>query len=178
MTLITPGYMALNAEQHQLSNGYGERGYKHLDDVLHVLRREDCHSVLDYGCGKATLSKHARRVCEVPFANYDPAIPEFAGAPNGADLVVCTDVLEHVEPACIVSVLDHIASLAEKAVYLQIATRPAKRTLSNGQNAHILQRDPYWWWNILAPRFDITDLRVAPGHSLVIVAKRQGTIYP
>lgn len=178
MTLITKAYQAENAYQHQLNNGYGERGYKHLDDVLHVLRRQGCSSALDYGCGKATLARHARRVCEVPFANYDPAIAEFSAAPEPADLVVCTDVLEHVEPACIIPVLDHIADLAQKAFYFQIAIRPAKRELSDGRNAHILIRDAYWWFEMIRGRFDITEFTVRPDHSVVMAGTRLGLTYP
>lgn len=177
MPVISEQYAKENAYQHSLGNGYGERGYKHLEDILHVIRRTDSKSALDYGCGKATLAKYAKRVCEVPFASYDPAIPEYAAAPDPADLVVCTDVLEHVEPLCLHDVLKHIQELAQVAVYLQIATRPALRTLSDGRNAHLLVREPYFWFDNLRQFFDITDMRVQPGHSLIMVCRPLGDIY-
>lgn len=177
MSVITEQYAKENAYQHSRNDGYGERGYKHLDDILHVIRREGCATALDYGCGKATLAKRAKRVCEATFANYDPAIPEFAAAPSPADLVVCTDVLEHVEPLCLHDVLAHMQELAQKAVYLQIATRPALRILSDGRNAHLLVREPYFWFDNLRQFFDITDMRVMPGHSVVFVCKPLGDAY-
>jgi len=177
MITISKQYADENAYQHNLRNGYGERGYKHLDDVLHVLRREGCESVLDYGCGQGTLAKYAKRVCEVPFASYDPAVAEFAADPAPADLVVCTDVLEHVEPLHLNDVVKHLQALANKAIYLQIATRPAKRILSDGRNAHILIRSPYFWFDTFREYFDITEFKVMPGHSLAIVGKALGEAY-
>jgi hypothetical protein len=67
---------------------------------------------------------------------YDPGIPGRESMPKPVDLVVSTDALEHVEPAKIDAVLDHIFRLAGKAAYLVIATRPAKALLPDGSNAH------------------------------------------
>lgn len=175
--LISEQYAKENAMQHNMQNGYGAKGYKHLGEVIAVASREECETVLDYGCGQGSLAAHAKRICAMKFHNYDPAIPEFAAAPEKADLVVCTDVLEHVEPFCIISVIDHIASLAEKAVYLNIATRPAQRTLTDGRNAHLLIKEPYWWFDTLREFFDITDFRVVPGHSVNIVGKPEGSLW-
>jgi 2-polyprenyl-3-methyl-5-hydroxy-6-metoxy-1,4-benzoquinol methylase len=175
--LISDQYRAENARQHTQTQGYGERGYKHLDDVLHILRREKCQSALDYGCGKGTLSKYARRVCEVPIANYDPSIPEFAVEPQSADLLICTDVLEHVEPLALQDVLEHMHSLCDKAFYFQIACRPAQRILSDGRNAHLLIQPPYFWFDTLRRHFDVTDFRAMPGHSVVVCGKARGVAY-
>lgn len=177
MNLISDQYRAENARQHEMANGYGERGYKHLEDVMYLAQREGCESVLDYGCGKATLSRHAKRVCAITFRNYDPAIAEYAELPQPADLVVCTDVLEHVEPLSLIPVVEHITGLATKAVYLQIATRPAKRELSDGRNAHILVREPYFWLDTFRAYMDIVDFRVMPGHSVAIIGKPLGSMY-
>lgn len=175
--LISDQYRAENHRQHTESQGYGERGYKHLDDVLHVLRRDQCTSALDYGCGKASLSKYARRVCEVPIANYDPAIPEYADEPQAADLLVCTDVLEHIEPLSLHDVLKHMQSLCDKAFYFQIATRPALRILSDGRNAHLLVKPAYFWFDTLRQYFDITEFRAQPGHGVVVCGKPLGVAY-
>lgn len=174
---ISEQYRKENHRQHTETQGYGERGYKHLDDVLHVLRRNQCTSALDYGCGKGSLSKHARRVCEVPIANYDPAVPEFAAEPVSADLIICTDVLEHVEPLSLNDVLQHMHSLCDKAFYFQIACRPAKRTLSDGRNAHLLVQPPYFWLDTLRRFFDITEFKALPGHSVVVYGRPLGVAY-
>lgn len=176
--LISDQYRAENHRQHTESEGYGERGYKHLHDVLAFAQKHACASVLDYGCGKGTLAAHAKRISPLPFTNYDPALPAFAAEPAPADLVVCTDVLEHIEPLCLSDVLDHLASLTNKAFYFQIACREAKRLLSDGTNAHKLVKDPYFWLESIRLRFDVTDFRAIPGHSVVIAGTRMGVAYP
>lgn len=175
--LISDQYRAENARQHTEAPGYGERGYKHLDDILHVLRRDKCKTALDYGCGKATLSLQARRVSEIPIANYDPSIPEYAAEPIPAELLICTDVLEHIEPLNLHSVLQHMRGLCEKSFYFQIACREAKRVLSDGRNAHLLVKPPYFWLDTLRNYFDITEFRALPGHSVVVCGKPLGEAY-
>jgi 2-polyprenyl-3-methyl-5-hydroxy-6-metoxy-1,4-benzoquinol methylase len=65
--------------------------------------------------------------------------------PKPCDLVVCTDVLEHVEEDKIDSVLDHIFRLSAKSTYLVISTKPAKTILPDGRNAHLIIRPLDWW---------------------------------
>lgn len=175
--LISEQYAAENARQHALENNYGVRGYKHLPDVLHLAEREGCTTVLDYGCGAGTLAARAKKVSPLKFTNYDPGRPEFSATPSPADLVVCTDVLEHVEPLCLADVVQDLVRLADKAIYLQIATRPAGRILSDGRNAHLIIRDPYFWFDTFRLWFDITDMKVVPGHSVALIGKRMGSIY-
>lgn len=175
---ISEQYRAENNRQHTESTGYGENGFRHLQNVLATAGRFGCNSVLDYGCGKGTLAAHAKRISPLPFANYDPAVPAFAAEPSPADLVVCTDVLEHIEPTCLSDVLDHLQALTNKAFFFEIACRPAKRILSDGRNAHLLIKDPYFWLETLRLRFDITDFKAKPGHSVVIAGTRLGVAYP
>lgn len=177
MKLISDEYRALNAHEHNCQNGYGIQGYKHLPQVLKLAERMQAQSVLDYGCGQATLSKHARRVSPLEFRNYDPAIAEFSALPEPADIVVCTDVLEHVEPACLAEVLGHIASLANKAAYLEIACRPAKRVLSDGRNAHINVRDGEFWLYTIRNYMDVLEYRAVPRHSVLIIGVTGGTLW-
>ena len=61
------------------------------------------------------------------------------------DMVVCTDVLEHVEPAKLDAVLDHIWRLTGRVAYFVIDTRPANAILPDGRNAHLSLHD-HWWW--------------------------------
>jgi hypothetical protein len=59
-------------------------------------------------------------------------------------------VLEHVEEDRLDAVLDHLKTLAGKALYLVIATREANATLPDGRNAHLLVRSAQWWTDKLA----------------------------
>lgn len=177
MQLITDEYRALNARAHDDNTGFGIRGYKHLDAVLGLAGQYSAVDALDYGCGQATLSAHAKRMSDLLISNYDPAIPKYAAAPGPADLVVCTDVLEHVEPLCITNVVKHIATLAKKVAYLEIATREAQRTLADGRNAHLLVRDGMFWFDLVREYMDIVKFTAKPGHSVVIVAQPGGSIW-
>lgn len=177
MALISEQYRLENARQHTQTQGYGEKGYKHLEDILHVANRDNCETILDYGCGKASLAKYARRVTDRPVACYDPAIPEYAADPESADLLVCTDVLEHIEPINLNDVLEHMHFLCNKAFYFQIACRPAQRTLSDGRNAHLLVKPPYFWFDTLRRYFDITEFRAQPGFGVVVCGKPLGAVY-
>lgn len=95
---------------------------------------------------------------------YDPAVEQYAKEPEPADFVVCTDVLEHVEPECIRDVLEHIASLALKAFWAYITTSPSNKMLPCGKNAHILQRDKDWWAREL--RVSFPGGHFVPGYSM------------
>ena len=64
-----------------------------------------------------------------------------------AELVICTDVLEHIEPELIDNVLKHIESLTLKTAYLIIDTLPAQKNLPDGRNAHLIIENQDWWTN-------------------------------
>lgn len=179
MQLITEQYRDLNAREHQAQNGYGVNGQRHLQTVIKLAEGLQCTTALDYGCGQASLSKAAKRVSTVKFQNYDPAIEEYAALPEPADLVVCTDVLEHVEPECLYAVLQHIDQLTLKVAYLEIACRPAKRVLADGRNAHINQQSGSWWLDAVLSitGFDVREYRANPGHSVVMVCQPGGSLW-
>lgn len=80
------------------------------------------------------------------FREYDPAIEGIDALPLPAELLICTDTLEHVEPDRIDAVLTHIRSLTLIAAYLVISTQPAHKTLRDGRNAHLIVESPEWWW--------------------------------
>lgn len=175
--LISEQYAKENQRQHEMRNGYGERGYKHLPVIIRMAEIHHCATALDYGCGQGSLAAKAKKISPLKFANYDPAIPEYSMAPEPADLVICTDVLEHVEPTCLMDVITDLASLCDKAFYFQIATRPAGRILNDGRNAHLLIRDPYFWFDTIRAYFDVTEMAVIPGHSVAFAGTRMGVTY-
>lgn len=145
-TLISDDYLIEQRALHALPQGYGGKGRKWADTVVWLCRRFECSSVLDYGCGQGSL-KASLEAAGVPFQvrEYDPAIDGKDAAPMAADLVVCTDVLEHIELDRLASVLNHVQSLARKAIVLSVALDPTSKILSDGRNAHILLRPVAWW---------------------------------
>jgi hypothetical protein len=163
--LITPEYTALNAALHA-SADFGSGGEKWAPFVNELIGEYACDDVLDYGCGKGKL----RNALRIGIKEYDPAIPGKDDEPEAADLVVCTDVLEHIEPECLNGVLDHLRRLTKKVALLNIATSPAFKTLSDGRNAHLIVETAEWWKERLSLYFNVQRWDVAE-HGVLVVAR-------
>lgn len=158
MTLITEAYRKEQAALHATGN-YGFAGLYYGRAVGALLHRSGARSILDYGCGsKRSLFQVLRLPEEVIYEGYDPAVPEYATEPLPAELVCCIDVLEHIEPELLDNVLDHLCSLCDPLGLFSIHTRPAKKTLSDGRNAHLTQQGHQWWLTKLNRLFDILGL--------------------
>lgn len=160
--LISEEYRELNRELHKHGN-YGVSGHKWAASAHALAIKCEAKTVLDYGCGQGLLGRAMRSMnrpdvrydenglpCVHPMMpyqviEYDPAISGKETKPDSADIVVCGDVLEHVEPECLDEVLSDIAQTAKKAVLLVVATRPAKKTLADGRNAHLIVQPARWW---------------------------------
>lgn len=142
--LISHGYRAQNAQMHRENPAFGNSGSKWALVIDPLARSLGCSTLLDYGCGRGTL---ATALTAAPYAvrEYDPAIPGKDEPPEPADLVVCTDVLEHIEPECLDDVLADLARLSRKATWMVIATQPAMKALPDGRNAHLIV-EPVGWW--------------------------------
>ena len=126
--LISDQYRDLNRELHETNEAYGTSGHKHAGMVLDLANAFRTADILDYGCGKGTLNASiAIRVKE-----YDPAIPGKEDRPESADIVVCSDVLEHIEPECLEAVLGDISDLTNRAVYLVSQQGRRKRFCRTG----------------------------------------------
>jgi len=162
-TLITDGYREQNEIMHRFNSAYGSFGQKHAATVS-KLSETYGRDVLDYGCGKGNLAK----ALQFAIRNYDPAVTAWSAPPTPADLVVCTDVLEHIEPECLGAVLADLRRLTRKALYIDVSIRPAFKSLPDGRNAHLLVREPDWWVNILSQFFKVTS-RAVRGDSLVVL---------
>jgi hypothetical protein len=139
--LISDRYREMNQVLHRTMPNFGTSGQRYAMPVQQMMSRYNTAEILDYGCGKRTL-EHA---LGFPITNYDPCVPGLEKSPGPHDIVVCTDVLEHIEPECLDDVLSDIRRCTKKAAFLLIATRPAQKTLSDGRNAHLIQ-EPYPWW--------------------------------
>lgn len=141
--LISADYLEEQIRLHAAPRGYGQRGYKWADTVLMLAKQHGCASALDYGCGQGSLAKAV--VPTLPIREYDPAIPGKQRLPEPADLVICTDVLEHIESDRIWFVMQHLAQLTRRVAFVVVSTVPASKTLSDGRQAHILLRSVEWW---------------------------------
>jgi 2-polyprenyl-3-methyl-5-hydroxy-6-metoxy-1,4-benzoquinol methylase len=148
--LISDAYLREQQLLHAAPRGYGGRGSKWSPVVEELLRRHSCRSMLDYGCGQGSLvrvlSNNFKLADGLELREYDPAIAGKDATPaEPADLVVCTDVLEHIESDKIARVLRHLSELTGHALFTVISLVPTNKTLSDGRQAHILLRSVEWW---------------------------------
>lgn len=165
---ISDEYRQLNRDLHETRADYGARAHKRADFVATVIKELKFTSVLDYGCGKGALKPALEQLCPgIQVTEYDPAIPGKDGEPEPVDFVVCLDVMEHVEPDKLEGVLAHIRSLARKAAFMLISTRPATKTLADGRNAHLIVEPLEWWQERLAHHFMVAQIRYAAPTILV-----------
>ena len=173
---ITPDYLELNRELHRRRPDYGLRGSNHAPMARSLCRRTGCVTVLDYGAGKATLAK-ALEGSGILCHSYDPAVPGLDGPPPRSGVVVCTDVLEHIEPHLLPAVLADIDRLARKAIYLIVAMRPdSSKLLADGSNPHKIIEQWPWWVAALHrawPGWRLDEQHVVPGKAASSVWLRE-----
>lgn len=160
--LISDEYRKQNKSLHETRHDYGVGGHKHAKQVKDLAEAMQTKDILDYGCGKRTLED----ALGFSIKNYDPAFDELAAPPEPADLVVCTDVLEHIEPECLEAVLDDLRRCTKKVAFLTIATRPAVKVLPDGRNAHLIQQNLKWWLPKLWDRFTLMSIHNMGGQEL------------
>ena len=165
--LISKKYIEQNMKLHISKRGFGGSGHRWAEIVLSLLKEFKIGDMLDYGCGQSTLHAEMRNnskniFSKVQYKEYDPCVIGKNICPSMADLVTCTDVLEHVEPELLDNVLQHLFSLTKKVLFLNINIEPANKVLPDGRNAHLIVEDKEWWLNKLKSIFIDWGVRVIP----------------
>ena len=164
---ISPDYLEQNRRLHEAGN-YGISGGRWTHPVMQLCAQLQTRDVLDYGCGQRMLEK----ALGFDIHNYDPCIPGLDAPAQPADIVVCADVLEHIEPDCLDAVLDDLQRVTRQAGFFVIATRAADKFLPDGRNAHLIQQEPGWWMPQLEQRFRIGQVKPMTGEFAVIVRSK------
>ena len=137
---------------------------KFVPIIKGYIQKHKCKTLLDYGCGKGTLytndfkdvSKEMTQ--SLPdywglesFQLYDPAYSKHSTQPaQRKDIVICTDVLEHIPEEDLGWVVDEIYSYAKKVVFLNVACFKALKHFKDGTNVHVSLFDPEQWLDFLA----------------------------
>lgn len=144
-----PGYhKTLEQYQNLHARFYGSSAHLHFEQISKVVLALNPRSVIDFGCGRSDLVSYfwkdgARRV-----AKYDPAIPQYKQMPDGHfDLLLCTDVMEHIPMTDVDKIFDEMKTKADKVLFT-ISMKPARAKLPDGRNAHVtlLTRDEWLRW--------------------------------
>ena len=125
---------------------FGKRGKfpKHLEKFINDKKPQ---SILDFGCGKGRLIEKIKDTYpDIDERGDDPANPEFEKSINDVrvDMIISSDVLEHVEPEYIDDTLKFLQTKS-KFFYHLIACSPAKLILPDGRNAHLIVENDQWW---------------------------------
>lgn len=144
MTLYSKDYTDQLKQLHEKKKTFGSR--TGLGDIQQWVDSYNPKTFLDYGCGKGGLVNTLNDISSNSCIGYDPGYEEYAVEPDSpAEMLISTDVLEHIEPEFVANVLQHMDSLFTRVAYLLIATCPAKKSLPDGRNAHLIQEEPDWW---------------------------------
>lgn len=171
-TLISEEYQTEQARMHRDMPDYGVECLNYVGLIARIIDANHIDTVLDYGSGKGRLVEPLAETVARDFSIslYDPGIPEIAAPPEPAQLVVCIDVLEHVEPQYTLSVLYDLARVTEQLCFITIGLTPASKTLSDGRNAHINLRPANDWMKLLLEHFNLLHA-IDQGRSLVFIGK-------
>lgn len=174
--LITDDYKRQQEHLHETTE-YGTASIEHAPTVAAIMNNLGVTELLDYGCSnlcnliktihKDRLVKHAFK-----YQPYDPAVPRYADPPVPSEMVACIDVLEHIEPECLDSVLNDLERLTEAVGFFTVHCGPARKVLQDGRNAHLIQQPPEWWLPKILERFELQNFaRTENGFVVVVVAR-------
>ena len=166
--LITEEYRELNRELHRTKESYGVSGAKYALRIEEIAGEIGAVSILDYGCGKQMLGK---ALCHLLIKGYDPAVEGLEDTPEPADLVVCGDVLEHIEPDCLEAVLDDLKRCALTAIFFTVCMVPAKKHLADGRNAHLIVKPMEWWLPKIMQRWDLRALHAGESANFPVMGE-------
>ena len=126
-----------------------------------IIKKNNCNSLLDFGCGKAFLYKNKFKIGNKEFNTlsdlwgindiylYDPGVDEYAKYPEKKyDGIICTDVVEHIPELDVLNFIDDLFKLSNKFVFIVIATRPASKQFKDGRNIHLCLKTEDKWKKI------------------------------
>jgi len=154
--VISDEYREMQESLHE-DEGYGVAAESYAPLVALVVGQCQVGKILDYGSGKGSLREYLPKhlIAPVEIDEYDPAIPGKEETPDPAELVVCIEVLEHVEPDMLDNVLDDLVRVTDRFGFFTVSTGEARKVLPDGRNVHLIQEDADWWWEKLSSRFKI-----------------------
>ena len=126
---------------------------QHKDQIGKLIRLNNVRTLLDYGCGAGDAYKsphklwHEWGLKRPDVTLYDPAFEEHDKLPGKRfDMVIASDVLEHVPEADVDATVKQLFALSRTLVWASVCTRLAKKTFpQTGENLHVCVR-PYQWW--------------------------------
>jgi hypothetical protein len=174
--LITEEYRRMQEELHRNPN-YGVASVQYAPLVAQAIEAVKATDLLDYGAGKGRLGQTLAQIMKRPLRihHYDPAVPQWSAPPPPTQFVACIDVLEHIEPDLLDTVLDDLQRLTVGHGFFTVHTGPAVKVLPDGRNAHLIQQPASWWLPKFLQRFELVVFnRMPQGFWIMVEARRRG----
>jgi 2-polyprenyl-3-methyl-5-hydroxy-6-metoxy-1,4-benzoquinol methylase len=157
--LASEQYAAQLKQLHANSQSFGVGNVtaKHYPIIKGLIQKRGFGSVLDYGCGKGHFLEFAKENFPgLQAQGFDVASDEYSTLPNEKfDMVVCLDVMEHVEYGALSNVLAEIRDRTSKVFICSVANYPAGKTLPDGRNAHVTQIPFSTWFTLFSGFFRV-----------------------
>lgn len=146
MTITDKSLISQYEELHSSDTSYGSTSIKFIKEVCMMIDQLQPVSILDYGCGKGVLiDAPQEKYPNINCYKYDPSIPEYNTLPvDKVDMVLNTDVLEHIPENDLDDVLADIARITDQ-VYFNLHHEKAVTILPSGENAHCTIKTPRWY---------------------------------
>jgi hypothetical protein len=167
--VISQKAKAANAGYHAEAPMWGASASRWLDEVTAHARHLEAKTILDFGCGKGRV-KQGLDPKVYTVTEYDPGIPGKDLWPSPADMVVCIDVMEHVEGPCVEATLVEIGELARTGAFMVIALYSNGAKLPNSDQAiHCTVLTPDQWLDRFAVAWQF------PCHVLTQLVKKRGS---
>lgn len=131
---------------------YGLSVLQHEAYIRSFMEMLGATSMLDFGCGRgdAYLEPHLLHerlhIRAEELGLYDPAFEQHAELPGRKfDVVVCSDVLEHVPGDEVDAFIKALFAHADRGVWASVCCRLAKKSFEDGTNMHVTVQ-PFTWW--------------------------------
>ena len=143
--MISNEYKKIISDLNGISNfGKRKKAPKFLDKFI---KNYIPKTVLDFGCGTGGLVHYLQdEYPDLTVSGYDPGNETYSTPIDNSefDLIVSTDVLEHIEPEHLNETLQYLSERSRYCYHL-IALAPSKVILPDGRNAHLIQQSSGWW---------------------------------
>jgi 2-polyprenyl-3-methyl-5-hydroxy-6-metoxy-1,4-benzoquinol methylase len=124
--------------------GYGS--YQYADQLRSIVRKYNCKTMLDYGCGKGLQYTSKNNFADLigidQYALHDPAYDQYAVLPDGTwDIVICLDVLPFIPESDIDLVIGLILSRCNKICVIGLQ----EITKTKSKKPLVCVHDHTWW---------------------------------
>ena len=100
-------------------------------------------------------------------------ISVFSGNERGLSSVPATII---VKTSAVPSIINDLKRITINTGFFNISTRPARKTLVDGRNAHLIIKPVNWWLSLFLPIFYIEHLQQSETGFIILVRSNSLTV--